>query len=311
MIETISNGLLPVAFVVMLGWLSGRIRVLNHEDAGVIATYVIRFALPFSLFVGASRTAPHDLLNYGLLGSIAVGLAGTYAVGLLIGRFAFRHDLQTSAIQALVCSFPDMAYFAAPVLAALFGPAGFLGVLLGNLVVMLVLLPVTIILTQLGTSEAEEPGKSIIAASVASAITNPIVWLPMLGVVLSFSGITLPHPLALSIDTVAKSAGGTSLFALGLLLYGKPVRINANVLANLALKNLLQPALMFGTAILLIAPGPFREHALLTGAAPAATATTMFAMKTKAYTSDATSTVFASTVVSIFLSAILIALMPT
>ncbi len=308
MIATILDGLLPVAFVVMLGWFAGRLSVLKHDDAGVIATYVIRFALPFSLFVGASRTAPHDLLNFGLLGSIAIGLIGTYAAAMLVGRFAFRHDLRTSAIQALVCSFPDMAYFAAPVLAALFGPAGFLAVLLGNLVVMLVLLPATIILTQLGYPEAKQAGASVLRISVVSAVTNPIVWLPMFGVVLSFSGISLPHPLALSVDTVAKSAGGTSLFALGLMLYGEPVRINANVVANLALKNVLQPALMFGAAIILIAAGPFREHALFTGAAPAATATTMFALKNRVYTAEATSTVFASTVISIVMTAILIAL---
>ncbi len=123
-----------------------------------------------------------------------------------------------------------MAYFAAPVLAALFGPAGFLAVLLGNLVVMLVLLPTTIILTQIDGPEAANAGRSVVIDSMVSAITNPIVWLPMLGVMLRFSGITLPHPLALSIDTIATSAGGTSLFALGLMLYGERVRFNANVL---------------------------------------------------------------------------------
>ena len=53
MIETILNGLLPVAFVILLGWLSCRIGLLKHEDAGVLATLLIRFALPLALFEGA------------------------------------------------------------------------------------------------------------------------------------------------------------------------------------------------------------------------------------------------------------------
>ena len=48
----------------------------------------------------------------------------------------------------------------------------------------------------------------------------------------------------------AAAAGGASLFALGLMLYGEPVRINADVLTNIGLKNFLQPGLMLlGIAI--------------------------------------------------------------
>ncbi|MEI9986841.1 MAG: AEC family transporter [Aliidongia sp.] len=48
MVETILNGLLPVAFVIALGWLSARIGLLKHENADVLAVLVIRFALPFA-----------------------------------------------------------------------------------------------------------------------------------------------------------------------------------------------------------------------------------------------------------------------
>jgi hypothetical protein len=61
MIETILNGLLPVAFIILLGGLSARIGMLKHEDASVLATLVIRFALPFALFEGAVRTSPDKL----------------------------------------------------------------------------------------------------------------------------------------------------------------------------------------------------------------------------------------------------------
>ncbi len=50
-------------------------------------------------------------------------------------------------MKALVCAYPDMAYFGAPILAAMFGPSGFLAVLVGNLVTSIVMLPLTIVLT--------------------------------------------------------------------------------------------------------------------------------------------------------------------
>jgi predicted permease len=39
---------------------------LKHADAGVLATLVLRFALPFSLFEGAVKTSPDKLDNLGL-----------------------------------------------------------------------------------------------------------------------------------------------------------------------------------------------------------------------------------------------------
>lgn len=281
MIDAILNGLLPVAFLVSLGWLAGRLEILKHADASIIATYVMSFALPFSLFDGAIASSPEQLLKFGLLGALTLGIVGTFLLGLATGRIAFGHDTRTSAIQALLCSFPDMAYFAAPVLAALFGAAGFLCILLGNLVVMIVILPATIILVQIGSATGKGGGGRlrIVLQSLAGAIRNPIVWLPVLGVGLSLLHLSLPHSVQLSAETIGKSAAGTSLFALGLMLYGEKVGVNANVLANIGIKNFVQPLMIGAFALLFGLPGPSVQQAILTGAAPSATAATMFALK--------------------------------
>lgn len=308
MLTTILTALLPVVVVVLLGWLAGKLALLKREDAGVLATYVMSFALPLSLFEGARSTPPSQLLNYGLFATLALAIVGTFVLAAAIGRFVLKHDVKTSAIQGLVCSFPDMAYFAAPVLAALFGAAGFLAILLGNLVVMIVILPATIILTQAADHKEGGHGPmAVVGRSLLGAATNPIVWLPLLGVALSLTGMTLPGPIALSVQTVAKSAGGTSLFALGLMLYGQPINIDRDVVTNVAIKNVVQPLLMIVGALIFALPHAISVQALLTGAAPAATAASMFALKNRVYTAAATSTVLVSTLTSIIIVAVLIA----
>jgi predicted permease len=312
MLETILSGLLPVAFVIMLGWLSCRLGLLKHDDADVLATLVIRFALPFALFEGAVKTAPEKLGNVPFALSLVLGLMGTYLIALGVGRCVFRHDLRTSTMQALVCAFPDMAYFGAPILAALFGPEGFLAVLVGNLVTSIFMLPLTIILTRI--SDKADTGHSwgemwsVLGHSLVGAVINPIVWLPVLGMVLSFQHVALPGPVMDSVDMMAKAAGGTSLFALGLMLYGERFRINANVLTNIGLKNFLQPALMLLGVVLFGVTGRPAHQLVITGAVPTATAASMFALKNKTYTSDATATILLSTVLGIFTEALLIAL---
>ena len=102
MIETILNGLLPVAFVIILGWFSARIGLLKHEDAGVLATLVIRFALPFALFYAAATTPADKIIDVRLMLCLAFGLMGSYLIALAVGRFVFGHDLRTATMQALV-----------------------------------------------------------------------------------------------------------------------------------------------------------------------------------------------------------------
>jgi len=310
-LDTILNGLLPVAFVIVLGWLSGRMGFLKHDDAGVLATLVIRFALPFALFEGAVKTPPDKLHNVGFALCLTLGLMGIYVIALGVGRFVFRHDLRTATMQALVCAFPDMAYFGAPILAAVFGPEGFLAVLVGNLITSILMLPLTIVLTHLGDQSEAGNGQPDIARifgqSIARAVINPIVWLPVSGMILSFSHVTLPGPVLTSVDLISKSAGGTSLFALGLMLYGERFMINANVLTNLAIKNFLQPALMGLGAVLFGVVGASAHQAVITGAVPTATAAAMFALKSKTYTANATSTILISTILGVLTEGLLIA----
>jgi malonate transporter len=312
MIGTILNGLLPVAFVISLGWSSARLGLLKHADAGVLATLVIRFALPFALFYAAVTTPADKILNPGLAGCLTFGLIGSYLIALALGLFAFRHNLRTATMQALVCAYPDMAYFGAPILAALFGPAGFLVVLVGNLVTSIIMLPLTIVLTRV--SDKQEAGHGwkdtlhVLNHALVGAATNPIVFLPISGLILTFLHVKLPIPILSSVDIIGKASGGTSLFALGLMLYGEKVRINLNVLTNIGIKNFLQPAMMLlGVAMFGLTKDPAHQ-AIITGAVPTATAAAMFALKNNTYTADATSTILLSTVLGIGTEAILIGL---
>ena len=310
MVETILNGLFPVAFVIALGWLSARIGMLKHDDAGVLATLVIRFALPFALFYAAATTPADKIINVGLALCLAFGLMSSYLLALALGTFVFKHNLRTATMQALVCGYPDMAYFGAPILAAMFGPAGFLVVLVGNLVTSIIMLPLTIVLTRI--SDKQEAGHGwkdtlhVLNHSLLGAAMNPIVFLPIFGVVLSFCHVKLPVPVLTSVDIIGKASGGTSLFALGLMLYGERLQINLNVLTNIGIKNFLMPALMLLGVVIFGLHGAAAHQAIITGAVPTATAAAMFALKNKTYTADATSTILLSTVLGIGTEAILI-----
>ncbi|MEE7560472.1 AEC family transporter, partial [Xanthomonas sp. Kuri4-2] len=187
MFTTMTTALLPVVILMFLGWFGGRRGHFQRADVSVMATLVTRYALPVSLFLGALNTPPEKLGNLPFVACMTFGFVGTYLIALLVARFGFGHDLRTSALQALVCTFPDMAYFGAPILAQVCGPEGFIAVLVGNLITSLVILPLTIVLTSWGDGAAGGIGATL-RASIGRTLGNPLVWLPLAGAVMSWSG---------------------------------------------------------------------------------------------------------------------------
>ncbi|SFT77925.1 hypothetical protein SAMN05192562_10249 [Kosakonia arachidis] len=303
------QSLFPLVFIMLLGWLSGKLGYTHRKDATVLATVVIRFALPFHLFIGALNTNPDKIKNFSFMAVLVIGLMGSYLLTLILSRYVFRHDIKTSAIQSLVCAFPDMAYFGAPVLSVLIGPEGFLGVLIGNLVTSVLMIPLTIILIRMGDKgtdlETLHPGK-LIMQNLLRAVRNPIVWIPVSGVVLSLAGVQLPHLLSSPIEMVGKIAGGLSLFALGLLFYGERPSLNIQTFTNISIKNLIQPAMMAVAGLTFGLSHTLMQQVVIIGATPSAIAAGMFALRSDTYIESASSSILIGTAIGVLTEGVMI-----
>lgn len=295
------QSLFPLVFIMVLGWLSGKLGYTKREDANVMASVVIRFALPFHLFIGALNTDPEKIQNLSFMAVLVIGLMGSYLFTLFVSRVVFRHDIKTSAIQSLVCAFPDMAYFGAPVLAVLIGPEGFLGVLIGNVVTSVFMIPLTIVLIRMGDKNHTEdlnPVKMVLQ-NLLKAARNPIVWIPVTGILLSLAGVKLPHLLSSPIEMVGKIAGGLSLFALGLLFYGERPSFNIQTCTNIGIKNLIQPIMMAVAGLAFGLNHTLMQQVVIIGATPSAIAAGMFALRSDTYVESASSSILLGTALGV------------
>ena len=311
MFGIMTKALTPVVFLMILGWFGGRKSYFKQADVSVLAALVMRYALPCTLFLGALKTSPERLQNLPFIFCLIFGFVATYAVALAVGLLYFRHDLKTGSIQALVCTFPDMAYFGAPILLQVCGPEGFLAVLIGNLITSFIILPLTIILCRWGdlaSGDQNDSAVSVLLQSIWKTLTNQMVWLPIVGVILSFCHIHLPLAVEESVDLVARTAGGVSLLALGLMFYGEKPTFNKDVLSNVGIKNFLQPLLMFVGVLIFKVDADFARQALIVGAVPTAIAASMFAVRNQVYALHASHSVLLGTVLAVFGEAVLIAL---
>lgn len=98
---------------------------------------------------------------------------------------------------------------------------------------------------------------------------KPIVWGPLLGVVLSAIGIKMPDLLLASIKPLGTAATAAALFLTGVILSARKLQLNALIATSTIVKLLVQPFIARGlvmllglhgsiaiTAILMIAPPP-------------------------------------------------------
>jgi predicted permease len=232
MTQTILAALLPVVFVVALGVLAARFRIIEKSSAPIFADFVVRFALPLALLGGVLKISPAAIENGPYLLSMLLGLMVPYAIAFGIGKLVFRHSLSDSALQALVCAFPSMAYSGLPVLEAVVGPQGVLAVVVGNLVTSVIMIPLTLtlvlvlVLVQigLGGGKAGQNAGALVAHSLLDAIKQPVVWLPIIGAIVALLGVHTPKVLELSFNLIGQAAAGVALFTLGLILYGQRLR---------------------------------------------------------------------------------------
>jgi predicted permease len=90
-----------------------------------------------------------------------------------------------------------------------------------------------------------------IALSLLHAGKTPIVWAPLLGLVFSSAGLQLPSYVDRSLAVMASASAGSALVLTGLVVSAQKFEFGGNTLVTVFLKNLLQPGLALGIAMLL------------------------------------------------------------
>ncbi|QIM50393.1 AEC family transporter [Pusillimonas sp. DMV24BSW_D] len=293
MLHVIYAALGPIIFGLIVGWICGFYNIFKQDTTQVFADFVVKIALPIALFLAAINTSSSVILNVDFMLALAVGLIVTFVIGLVAGKFLFRHNRKDTTLQALTVSFPDMAYCGPPVLLATVGSSGLIAMVIGNLIYAVIILPIAIILL----SGHNQKGGA--AQQIKNAVKQPLVILPILGAVLALLGVKLPTVVAASINEIGETAGGVALFFLGLLLSHTRFSINFEIAFNVIIKNVLQAALILTTGIIIGLEGDLLKAAFLIGVLPTATAVPALATGHQAYESQAAATVFISTIASL------------
>ena len=293
----ILQSLVPLGFVIFLGWLAGWRNIIDARHSSSLATYVMSFSFPCLLFAKTATTSLQNLINYRFIAGLSLGLLGMYLAVFLFNRYLRRISISHSCQTAFVSSFPDMAFMGIPIFLVLFGEDSLISIVVGNLITSLIMIPVTVSILEI--AQASEV-KTRITALVLKVFRKPLVLAPIFGAIYSRLNLHLP-PLAMeSLNLIGGTTSGVSLFALGLIMSQDKVSISKPVLWNVFNKTLVHPLIMFGIVMASGITGALAKEAILLCAMPSAIMTTMFAAKYNVLRLESSSSTVVGTVVALF-----------
>ncbi|PSJ21158.1 permease [Halomonas sp. ND22Bw] len=252
----------PIFLIIGLGYLARAGGIIEAAPLQGVGTFVMYFALPALVIRALTENPlgevfdPTYLLAYGG-GSLAVFLSG-----LTLAMTLQRKPLGTGAIQALGMSAANSGFIGYPVAAMVVGSQAALFLAMNMLVESLLIIPLALILAELGQQAGSGLGKAL-RETGRRLVRNPILIGLTVGVLLSATGLSLPSPLTRVIDMLAGAAGPAALFVIGGSLYGLKPKGMVRDIGQVAVgKLVLHPLAVFGVFLLL----PDVDPTMLTGA---------------------------------------------
>jgi auxin efflux carrier (AEC) len=308
----IARALAPVFFVLGLGYLAGRRKLVDNQNISALTVTLMNFALPASLFAALARTARDVLFQQDRL-VLALGLALTVVYGITwcIERYWLRLAASASAVQSLTVAFPNFVAVGLPLMQSVFGIESLVPVAAGIAVGAIVISPVTLVILEGGTEKARRMSTTKrLFYAVLQSCKKPVIWAPLAGFAVSVLGLQLPDLAGRMLSLIGQSTAGLALFLTGLILSAQPFRMDKNALLGVLLKNCFQPALMFVIVASLGISGTMGREAVVLCALPAGFFGTVFGARYGVASIEASSTLIASTFFAIITLSLLILLTP-
>jgi hypothetical protein len=313
----IFNSMAPVFLLIFLGWFAVHKKVVDKSAKTICSTLVADFVFPALLFNETYKAKPSQVFNGSWMLAFGIAMCSMWLIGYLSNKIVLKKNMRQSAMQAMLCSFPNMGGMGIPFLALLIGASSAVSVAVANVIVAITVIPATLFLLELG-DEASHAGKNtnaiaIIGHSVIKSLKKPMVSAVLVGLVFSITGASgyLPKFAVSSLDIVAKSCNFISLFAVGVAVYGAKLSLNRGLIMNLFLKCMLNPAIVWAMVVLFGLTGEHAEEMIFLLAMPTATNAAILAYQWKVQEEEASSIYLATTALSIVILPALLILMQT
>lgn len=250
MYKMLISDLIPIIAVMVIGYISGKRNVFQSEQARVFNKLVLSFALPAALFVSIVRADRAMLVENATLSVISlVGLVVLFMTSYFTIQMFFKRSKAEGAVCALIAGSPTIGFLGYAVLDPLYGTGVETGLVIAivAIVVNAVTIPIGLYLLNAGggggekTADGKPAGDADKGNALLAAFKEPVVWAPILAVLLVVVGVKVPPQIDPTFDLLAKANSSVAVFAAGLTLAAYKIELDMEVAYNTAFKLILMP----------------------------------------------------------------------
>src|SRR5215831_3813695 len=295
------GALLPVFFVLILGFLAGKRNSFDADQAAGLSKLAVSFALPATLFVSMTAIPRDLLLQQGrLVIALILSHAGLFLLAWACLRLAKTLSSTAAIIYALMLSTSATPVFGLAVLQPLLGPTSSGAVGLIALAINLTVPPAVVLLEMDAASKQKQNDSTStkqnpILTGLSAGLKSPLLWAPILGVAIVLAGFHLPKVVASCFELIGSTTSGVAVFAVGLILAAHPVSLSRAVFIGTLGRITVQSAVLFALLHLLHVVSPFAREALVCCSFPLATVVVLFAARYKSSQAESASMLLFST----------------
>lgn len=296
MLSTLFFALLPIVVTIGIGVLAARAGNFTAHDSEQLTQLVLRYALPMSTFAGILPTPRKVILaDLPLLWWILIGMVGTYLV-LLVGMRGVAHVNRPVAIlRSMAIAAPSVPFIGSAVLPLLFTPSvAAIDIGVSSLLMNAILVPLVFWQLAAGSTDEVSLGRRIV-----NTLKQPLVFAALLAFILALCGVKMPARLAPTFTTLGGAAGGLAMFATGIILYNSKIKLSKQIAANVLLRNVAIPVVIWGLMLLFKLPSELIRLTVVTVAIPSAAIPTILAIRYKTNEDEIAATQFYSTVLAL------------
>lgn len=295
MLSILYKDIIPIFVIMILGYVGAKMHAFDADQTQGFNKLVLDIALPAALFVSITKATRQMLMADMTLTVVSlVGVVALFLICALICAKVFGHNLAEAGVSALIAGSPTIGFLGFAVLDPIWGATTSVGLVVAivAIVVNAITIPIGFYMINKGMGKG---GSSI--AAIISSLKQPVVWSPILAVILVLVGIRWPVELDPSFDLIAKANSGVAVFAAGLALSTVKFGFGGEILWNVFFRMILSPFVIMLMGFFLGMRGDTLTMLTLACALPPAFSGIIISSRYGIYVKDGASSLAISTLV--------------
>ena len=235
MIQLLINSFLPVALLILLGYVSAKKLIFKYEDALSIIKYIGVIAVP-ALTLKMTVSISFSNVNWLLISSYIISELIIYLAAIFIAKYFFNLEWNETILIGMASSFANHLLFVYPIALNEYGPE------LIDPIIAIIGFDVAFLVVNLIILDFIKYKNLELSHIVFKQLSNLPLLAVLTGLFIVFLDFNLPLSIERALNFISGSAAPCALFAAGIILSQKIEKIDLKI-SNLIIgfKILLHP----------------------------------------------------------------------